>query len=92
MFTKVSTKFGNKTGLIKVCDYPSGYTANNTFIIGFRFKYSTSSDWYIYMPYFTHSGEISVNIQLKSDGIYVYLTGSDVNSFLGHDLELYLAK
>ena len=32
MFTKVSTKFGNTAGLIKVCDYPSGYTADNTFL------------------------------------------------------------
>lgn len=92
MFTKVSTKFGNTAGLIKVCDYPSGYTADNTCIIGFRFKYSASSDWYTYMPYFTHSGTITVNMQLKSDGIYVYLAGSEINSFLGKDLELYLVK
>ena len=88
---KISTTFPATKGIsTKVCDYPNGFSVNNTFLQCFRFKYGSSQNWYLYIPYF--SSVLSFNISLNPDGIYVYIDGSEVNNFLGKDLELYLIK
>lgn len=88
---KVSTIFPTVVGnLSKICDYPDEYTVNNTFIQAFRFKYGNNTDWYVYLPYFRNG--LTFNINLKSDGIYVYISGTEVANFVGKELELYLAR